>query len=490
MISVEKESSLLKPIYSSKVIVFLTPVLAVVIGFLASIEPVLFAGIVIASIFLIFAILRPREFLIIVFATGAISLAFITEKQKPYFTELGGINFDGLRLLGFLFVMMVYLSLRMRSAFKVAAKYKLYWFFLFLAGFSIVYTIGQPVDGLRLMAKIAYPFLLFIIIQIEAKDNSFLEVLEKSIYAGGIIVSLLGIFNLFRGQAFIVGIEGITQYTAGLAHPNMIAFFFLVVFVFSFINFLYLHRRIHLFLSVLFLVQLMITFTRIALVSLIIALMIIAFRKTNPVIAFTAALLVAAIGFLAVFNVPALKTRMFIEPDKISSQSLLNDPEEFIDNIRLSGRNKVWSFALENVFRKNPWFGGGLGSTDIIIGREWQKQGWKVDVTGTVPVHNEYLRMLCEIGILGFLIFLAANLKFFKDMLKFFWKAKGTPQFERISLTALCLIVCYLIISLTSNVINWYSIFSQYVFAFMAMTYKLHEFSRDKSSVPIDMDSL
>lgn len=485
----DKSRSLFKSIFSRKLI-FIIPVLALIVGFLASVQPVIFAGIFIATCFLVFAILRPREFLIFVFATGAISLAFITEKQKPYFAELGGINFDGMRLLGFLFVMLVYLSVRMRSAFKAAVKYKLYWFFLFFAGFSIVYTIGQPVDGLRLMAKIAYPFLLFIIIQIEAKDISFLEVLEKSIFAGGIIVSLIGILNIFRGQAFIVGIEGITQYNAGLAHPNMIAFFFLVVFIFSFINFLYLYRRIYLFFSLLFLAQLLLTFTRIALVSLIIALMIIAFRKTNPIIAFTAAFLVAAIGFLAVFNVPALKTRMFIVPDKVSSQILLEKPEEFIDNIRLSGRNKVWSFAFENVFQKNPWFGGGLGSTDIIIGREWKKQGWKVDVTGTVPIHNEFLRMLCEIGIFGFLLFLAANLKFFKDMLRFFWKAKGKTQFERISLTALCLIVCYLVISLTSNVINWYSIFSQYVFAFMAMAYKLHEFSREKSSVPMDKDSL
>lgn len=486
----DKTRSVFKSVYSNKFIVILIPVLAVGIGLLASIQPVLFGGIVIVSIFLIFAILRPREFLIFVFATGAISLAFITEKQKPYFAELGGINFDGMRLLGFLFVMLVYLSVRMRSAFKVAVKYKLYWFFLFFAGFSIVYSIGQPVDGLRLMAKIAYPFLLFIIIQIETKDVSFIEVLEKSIYAGGIIVSLIGFLNIFRGQAFIVGIEGITQYNAGLAHPNMMAFFFLVVFVFSFINFLYLHRRIHLFLSLLFLVQLVLTFTRIALVSVIIALIIIVFRKTNPIVALAAALLVAGLGFLAVFNVPALKTRMFIKPEKVTSQSLLNDPEKFVDNIRLSGRNKVWSYALENVFRKNPWFGGGLGSTDIIIGREWQKQGWKVDVTGTVPVHNEYIRMLCEIGILGFLIFLTANLKFFKDMLKFFWKAKGKLQFERISLTALCLIVCYLIISLTSNVINWYSIFSQYVFAFMAMAYKLYEFGKEMSNVSMDKDSL
>ena len=486
----EKVNSLFKSICSSKVLVILIPILAVIIGFLASIQPVLFAGIVIVSIFLIFAILRPREFLIFVFATGAISLAFITEKQKPYFAELGGINFDGMRLLGFLFVMLVYLSVRMRSAFKVAVKYKLYWFFLFFAGFSIVYTIGQPVDGLRLMAKISYPFLLFIIIQMETKDISFIEVLEKSIYAGGIIVTLIGIFNIFRGRAFIVGIEGITQYNAGLSHPNMIAFFFLVVFIFSFINFLYLRRRLHLFLSLLFLVQLLLTFTRIALVSVLIALIIIVFRKTNPIMAFTAAMLVAGLSFLAVFNVPSLKTRMFIKPEKVTSQSLLNDPEEFIDNIRLSGRNKVWSFALENVFRKNPLLGGGLGATDIIIGREWQKQGWKVDVTGTVPIHNEYLRMLCEIGILGFLIFLTASLKFFKDMLRFFWKAKGQLQFERISLTALCLIVCYLIISLTSNVINWYSIFSQYVFAFMAMAYRLHEYGREKSNVPTDKASL
>jgi O-antigen ligase len=462
-----------------KIIVILVTFVSILIASLSSINPIFSLGFFLVLIFLFFALISPKLFLMFIFFTGGIPFAFLTQKQKPFFAELGGINVDGIRLLGFVFLMLIYLSIKAKDAFKVASRFKLYIIFLIFAGISILYTMGRPVDGFRLFFKLLYPFFIFIILQIEIKQMSDVRLIKDSIIYGGIFVSLIGIINIFRGIGFIKGLEGVTQYTAGLAHPNMISFYFLLLFLFSSINYVYYKKKYYLIISVIFFLQIAITFTRISMAALVVSLMIIAFRKKNILKGALVLALILGILFLAVLNIPSIKNRMFYSPELVTAKNIFSEPEEVLLNIRLTGRKNLWSYALENTFKKKPWTGSGLGSTDIIIGREWEKLGIKIDVTGGVPVHNEYIRILCEMGVIGLFVFLFANLKFASDQYRLLKRAKYDTQLSQFSLIGLVAMVSYLIISITSNVFNWYAIFSQYVFGFMALAYKMHQMRKE-----------
>jgi O-antigen ligase len=463
-----------------KIIVILVTFVSILIASLSSINPIFSLGFFLVLIFLFFALISPKLFLMFIFFTGGIPFAFLTQRQKPFFAELGGINVDGIRLIGFVFIMLIYLSMKAKDAFNVASRFRLYIIFLIFAGISITYTMGRPVDGFRLFFKLLYPFLIFIILQIEVKQMSDVRWIKESVIYGGIFVTLIGMINILRGNAFIKGLEGVTQYTAGLAHPNMISFYFLLLFLFSFINYVYYKRKYYLIISVIFFLQIAITFTRISMAALVVGLMIIVFRKQNILKGAVVATLILGIVFLALLNVPSIKNRMFYHPEKVTYKSMFSKPGEVFLNIRYTGRKNLWSYALENTFKKKPWTGSGLGSADIIIGREWEKLGINIDVTGGVPVHNEYIRVLCEMGIVGLFIFLFSNLKFTIDQYRLLKKARRDPQLCQFSLIAFVAMVCYLIISTTSNVFNWYAIFSQFVFAFMALAYKMHEMKEEE----------
>lgn len=68
--------------------------------------------------------------------------------------------------------------------------------------------------------------------------------------------------------------------------------------------------------------------------------------------------------------------------------------------LNTAGRDKIYSLAFD-LFNKNKWFGVGWGhfreySNSLGIG------------VNNIDVHNVYLNLLCEVGIIGFTVFLIA----------------------------------------------------------------------------------
>jgi hypothetical protein len=260
-----------------------------------------------------------------------------------------------MRLIGFVFIILVYLSIRAEGTLRIASRFKLYLFFLFLAGLSIAYTLGRPVDGLRLLFKLLYPFFIFLLLQMEIKRLSDLKLMEKSIVLGGLLVTGIGLVNTARGIGFTKGPEGVAQYTAGLAHPNMISYYFLLLSLFCFVRYVHYKKKGDLIIALVFLLQMSLTFTRISIVALIVGLMVILFRRKHLLKAAGISLAVLGLVFISLLSIPSIKTRMFYNPEQITYRSLLSQPGEVLSNIRLSGRQAMWGYAFENTFAEPGW---------------------------------------------------------------------------------------------------------------------------------------
>lgn len=66
--------------------------------------------------------------------------------------------------------------------------------------------------------------------------------------------------------------------------------------------------------------------------------------------------------------------------------------------ISVTGRDLIWEYFI-NAFLQNPWFGRGLGTGAVLLIGELEM---------TTAAHNEYLRLLTDIGIVGTAMFLGA----------------------------------------------------------------------------------
>lgn len=105
--------------------------------------------------------------------------------------------------------------------------------------------------------------------------------------------------------------------------------------------------------------------------------------------------LMIILGVLIIINFMPKATIVFDRFDMTSSNS-----------INLSGRDKLWRYALE-MFKQNPLLGMGLGSYNEYC-------NFNKYFVGQRNAHNIYYQLLAEIGILGLTLFIYAVCKTIK----------------------------------------------------------------------------
>ena len=113
-------------------------------------------------------------------------------------------------------------------------------------------------------------------------------------------------------------------------------------------------------------------------------------------------LAVAGAMFLGVvLFVPSVNEKFFgDDAGKVSATDIVQGNAMSMDNIEMSGREYMWERVLDNCYYGNETFGGGLGTS----GRFVKNYG---EANNTLVVmHNDYLQILCDTGIVG-IVFIA-----------------------------------------------------------------------------------
>jgi O-antigen ligase len=111
-------------------------------------------------------------------------------------------------------------------------------------------------------------------------------------------------------------------------------------------------------------------------------------------------LAVAGAMFLSVvLFVPSVNEKFFGEDaGKVSATDIVQGNAMSMDNIEMSGREYMWERVLDNCYYGNETFGKGLGMS----GRFVKEYGAKTN--GLVMMHNDYLQILCDAGIVGIVL--------------------------------------------------------------------------------------
>ncbi len=180
--------------------------------------------------------------------------------------------------------------------------------------------------------------------------------------------------------------------------------------------------------------------------------------KSIPVI-----LAIYVIGAASLFVIPSIREHMFFQPNKVDANEMMFNPGRVdINQINTHGRLDMWERALEVLFEPSPLTGSGLGACQALFYSGFYGE-MKV-------VHNEFVRLLCDVGLIGLCLY---GIMIVTCMI-LAWKAyrKATEPLARFcALFVLASLPALLSSMLFDNLFDYILYAGQYPFAFAGMMF-------------------
>lgn len=287
------------------------------------------------------------------------------------------------------------LMILLRTPNKVVYSIPFAIFTIFLAYILIGITYSTSISfGFRMFLKYIYPFLFALVCATIVRDG------ELFLAAGlwGRIIGLIGIalamqplfsfffYNFFWDRA---------GYTTGLI--PYVAFSLALVFHSK-------EKKQNILWAIAFILPCLIQVFRTDILGTgvaIAAFFLIKYKiKALPIVLATALL-----GLCAIFYIPEVKNKMFFSPDKVTMEDWINGNVDE-DNIRTNYRGFAWE-DIQKKLDKPGIYGNGTGRVQTWHYTEAE------DVRRGGQLHNDYLVLYLDNGILGLVLFIGSYVAIF-----------------------------------------------------------------------------
>ncbi len=155
---------------------------------------------------------------------------------------------------------------------------------------------------------------------------------------------------------------------------------------------------------------------------------------------------------LVLFYTPAFQEHFFLSGGGTIGDLVVGDYSDL-------GRFDAWSAVWDEAWRR-PWIGAGVGSAYTFVPQVWDDM---------YQVHNDYLRIFYEQGIVGLAVFLAVSSW---QLLSLRRQVAATDGIVRTTLTAAWLGFCALLIScLTDNTLVYNLLYTDPLFVLLGAGY-------------------
>lgn len=105
----------------------------------------------------------------------------------------------------------------------------------------------------------------------------------------------------------------------------------------------------------------------------------------------------------AVFFIPSIKEKMFIDASSASVEQLQSGLISF-EHVNSNGRFAMWEWSLERYFSPSPFMGSGSGNLQDVF------YALKHPFAPIRICHNDYVQILCDNGLIGIILFAASCL--------------------------------------------------------------------------------
>src|SRR5688572_15126826 len=139
-----------------------TAMLMIALGAVHS--PFMVTGAVLGATVLVVALASPLALIATMLVIGPVDLSFLTGGFKSLLPGMGGLDMNGIRLIGATAGFTVFIMFEPRARAAAVGRLGTPWLcFLAFAAVSVVISMDR-LEGLRLLLKLAYPFLTFLIV--------------------------------------------------------------------------------------------------------------------------------------------------------------------------------------------------------------------------------------------------------------------------------------------------------------------------------------
>lgn len=288
-----------------------------------------------------------------------------------------------------------------------------------------------------------------VIYNIVKKENDALKVI-KCVICSSIVPIIVGFYQYAVGEGMIM--QGFNRLNSTFTHPNVYSFYLIIIF-FSIMYLYHLEKYINgksnlilkTVLSIFVLIQIVFTYTRGAWIGIMVGLFVVALfiRKTRKWI------IISLIVFIIVFSSQIINRL----------NDLINPPTKYYIS-SWEFRLEHWNVLLKKAFIHKPFLGYGLGQS-LYAAKKYS--------LFSQVAHNDYLRVLIEIGLVGlvpFLLFLINNLWIL-------FKKIRSGIYSELNTILLGLFISLLFSSFADNLLYSISVCS-YLFILLAVGHKLN----------------
>ena len=431
-------------------------VTALLISFGLVQQPGLLTGAVLGVIVLAIALSAPLALLLLMLTMGAIDLSFMTGGFKSLLPHMGGLDMNGIRLVGATAGLSVFVltAQHARLAFS-RPQFVAYFTFLVWAGATLASSL-DPLEGLRLYLKLAYPLLTFMLVVSLCDNKRKLElVMAATLVAGALIIFVVTPLTTLAGQ-YRIDHFGFLRIRGPSGHENPFSFYLMAMLFIGFARLVYRRQARYLFFCLGAGLGIALTLTRITFLASIAGVLLIAllsavaqqrYRAVGAALLVTAAFAIPALPFV-------LDRSLGFVPTPGELASLLTDPAALYQSINWQGRTTTFWPVVWTGFMAAPITGLGLGSSSSIIAQHFPTYAANV-------AHNEYLRLAADTGVVGVLLFATAMSVWLATMIR--CARRSNAEGAEYASAAVAAIIGWAIIALTDNPFDSYMYFTQYV---------------------------
>jgi len=410
------------------------------------------------SALMVLSVVNRRWLMFGILLVGGFPMGVFAAQERFY-----GLYANGVFLFIILFAVAIALVRAIPTILINSLRYNGYMLFLLYCLSSLLWTTDIE-WGLRMLIKLAAPFVFFIAMQAFLKKDQDFVVAERFIIIACLIVSMLAVINTLDNGVLTPNEDMFNvrhnYLTAPYMSPANFSFFIGSGAILSLSNIFNTKKRIYFFLTILLSSFLFWSFVRISMFGLIAAFaLIFVLLSKNIIIRVTVPVVIIMVFITCFFTLDKFRSRMF-KTDKVTLEMVFSANENNIDKlIYTSGRSTLWREVYREFVQQSPLVGKGIGSTD----------SW-LEMRGKGRLHSEYLRILCDTGIVGLFLYLGAIFQFYILLIRNYYRSNDNTV-RVYSARALAGLTFYLFTLATDNSLNYISEFSLYVFTFMAFAF-------------------
>jgi O-antigen ligase len=436
----------------------ITGVLAIAAGVVTS--PAVITGAVLGTAVLAVAFVSPLALVALMLVIGPVDLSFLTGGFKALLPGMGGLDMNGIRLIGATVGFSVFILFEPRSrAAAMSALGKPWLAFLAMASCTLLISMNH-LEGLRLLFKLAYPFLTFLIVVGVARNSEDVERLVTYTLVAALIytVAINPILALNGGYRYDP--DGSLRVGGLGMGDNAFGFYVTAMLMITFSRALLRRSVAYLLFSVVLMGWIALTGSRIAAVAALVGLGIlgvltaVASRNQKMVL-----LTVGAIAVAAAVMIPnVLQRSLGFVPSPGELFNLVRNPLTLYNSVNWMGRELLWAI-LWGAFMSSPIIGLGLGSSTAVIMETFPNQNVRV-------AHNEYMRIATDTGLLGLTLMTVALGVWLVALVRM--TRNSSLRVREFTFPAIAVLIAWALIAATDNAIDYYGNFSQYLGFLMA----------------------